>query len=118
MGSTLNLDGGLRARLRLARSSDARAIADLLARHDTSLDRAGAIELVQYDPRTRYVICATALIDGAVRLVGVGAIDLVVEDDPEPDLLVVDPEVGGRLAEMMWQVLVATARATSVARAA
>ena len=118
MGYTIDVDGGIRVRLRLARSSDARAIAELLARHETPIDGAAAVELVQYDPRMRYVICATALINGAVRLVGVGAIDLVGDDEPEPDLLVVDPEIGGPLAELIWQVLVATAQATSVARAA
>ena len=118
MGYTLNVDGGPRVRLRLARSSDARAIGELLSRQEASFDGVSPLALLQYDPRTRYVICATALIDGTVRLVGVGAIDLVGDDDPEPDVLVVDPEIGGALAEMMWQVLVATARATSVARAA
>jgi hypothetical protein len=115
MGYTLNVDGGLRVRLRLARSSDARAIGELLSRQEASFDGVSPLALLQYDPRHRYVVCATALIDGAVRLVGVGAVDLAAN---EPDLLVVDPDIGGALAELIWRVLVATAQATSSARAA
>jgi hypothetical protein len=118
MGYTLNVDGGPRVRLRLARSSDARAIGELLSRQEASFDGVSPLALLQYDPRHRYVVCATALIDGAVRLVGLGAIDLAAGVDHEPDLLVVDPDIGGPLAELIWQVLVATARATSTARAA
>lgn len=115
MGYMLNIDGGLRVRLRLARSSDARAIGELLSRQEASFEGVNPFALLQYDPRNRYVVCATALIDGTVRLVGVGAVDLAAD---EPDLLIVDPDIGEPLAELLGQVLVATARATSSARAA
>lgn len=118
MGQTLQLDDGRPVRLRLARSSDARAIAELLAAQATSFDDVDPLELVQYDPRCRYVVCATALVDGLITLVGVGAIDLTAEGEPEPDLLIVDPGLGGALAELMWRVLVWAARGASQARAA
>src|SRR5437016_451586 len=100
MGHTFHLDSGTRVRLRLARSSDVRAIGDLLARNAGVPDDVGALELVQFDPRARYVVCAAALIDGREQLVGVGAIDLVSDEVAEPDLLVVDPEVGGALSRL------------------
>lgn len=118
MGRTLEIEGGVRVRLRLARSSDAVAIAELLAQQATSFDEVNPRRLVQYDPRQRYVVCATRLIDGAEELVGVGAIDLLVDEEHEPDLLIVDPELGGPLATVMWRVLVGTAEVTSRARAA
>lgn len=118
MGHTLDLADGRYVRLRLARSSDARAIEGLLSRQETSFDGVNALDLVQYDPRERYVVCATALIDGAERLVGLGAIDLVDGGNHEPDLLIVAPELGGALSELMWRVLVAAAQATPRARAA
>lgn len=116
MGRTLDLEGGQRARLRLARSSDARAIGDLLARQGISFDEVSPRGLVQYDPRERYVVCATALIDGAERLVGVGAIDLMTGADPEPDLLI--SELGGSLALLLRRALIRAAQARLVARAA
>lgn len=118
MGQTLDVDGGMPVRLRLARSSDARAIAGLLARQETSFADVDPLALLQYDPRERYVLCATALIDGRVTLVGLGAIDLVADQEPEPDLLIVDPEFGGALSRLMWRVLVGAARSATRARAA
>jgi hypothetical protein len=117
-GYTLDIEGGPRVRLRLARSSDARAIGKLLSQQQAPLDGVNPLRLLQYDPRDRYVICATALIDGGEQLVGVGAIDLGTGDEAEPDLLIVAPEGGGVLARLMWRVLMASAQATPGARAA
>ena len=116
MGHTLNLEGGQRVRLRLARSSDARAIGDLFARQGTAFDDVDPRRLVQYDPRERYVVCATALIDGGERLVGVGAIDLTPGAEPEPDLLI--SELGDALASLLRRALMRAAEAKPVPRAA
>ena len=116
MGHTLNLEDGERVRLRLARSSDARAIGDLLARQGTAFDDVDPRRLVEYDPRDRYVVCATALIDGGERLVGVGAIDLVRGAEPEPELLI--SELGDELASLLRRALMRAAEAKLVPRAA
>jgi hypothetical protein len=113
MGHTLDIEGGPLVRVRLARSSDARAIAELLARQATPFGDVDVLALLQYDPRERYVICATALIDGLVTLVGVGAIDLLGDEMAEPDLLVVDPEFEDDLARLLWRLLVGTASAAA-----
>lgn len=119
LGRALALDeDGPHVRLRLARSSDALAIGDLLARQPTAFEEGTAQALVQYNPRHRYVVCATTLLGGAERLVGLGAIDLYPHHDTEPDLLIVDPELGGPLPELLWRVLVGTAQSARRARAA
>ncbi len=118
LGRAFDVGGDARVRLRLARSSDARAVGELLSRQRSSLEDVDVSELLQYDPRQRYVICATALIDGRVTLVGLGAIDLVADEGPEPDLLIVAPELDGTLGELMWRVLVRAAQVTSGAEAA
>ena len=74
---SFSLDGGLRVRLRLARPADASAIARLLGA--TPLE---ARRLLRFDPAHRAVVCA---LDGSEGLVGVGAIDL--REDAEPDVL-------------------------------
>ncbi len=119
LGRSLDLDGkGGRVRLRLARSSDVGAIGALLDRQPTSFGSGAAHALVQYDPRNRYVVCATALLGGAEQLVGLGAIDIRPDEDTEPDLLIVAPDLGGPLAELLWRVLVGTAGNARRARAA
>jgi hypothetical protein len=116
LGQTLALDGGLRVRLRLARFSDAAAIRALNGRHGAS-PGLRAERLVQFDPRRRYVVCATALIDSTEQLVGLGAIDLDAQAADAPDLLISDPRAGDAVAHLLWRCLV-DARAAARSRAA
>jgi hypothetical protein len=136
LGQTFPLTDTVRVRLRLAHFNDRRAIAGLLARHGQDLlareggepveSRWVADRLVQFDPRRRYVLCACALIDSSERLVGVGAIDLEGEDTGEPDLIVVDSELGESpdpllteaLTGLLWGALVGAAQAAARSRAA
>ncbi len=136
LGQTFPLADDVRVRLRLAHFSDRRAIADLLARHGQDLLAREdhdpvpgdwmADRLVQFDPRRRYVLCACALIGSTERLVGVGAIDLDGDEVGEPDLIVVDSELGEEpeplLAEaltgLLWGALVGAAQAAARSRAA
>jgi|SRR6202035_3609853 len=116
-GHSIGLDDRMRVRLRLARSSDALAIGDLLASRAIPTPDVQARRLVQFDPRRRYVVCATGLFDGSEELVGVGAIDLT-EEEPEPDLLITAADVADAVAELLRDCLVGAARATTDSRAA
>ena len=120
LGQSVPTADGLRVRLRLARTTDVGAIAELFARRgqDLTVDDLEAGRVVQFDPRRRYVLCATALIDSSERLVGVGAIDLDSESVGEPDLLVFDPLAGGAVGELLWNALVRAAEVAVRGRAA
>lgn len=115
MGSSYALDGGVRVRLRLARSSDLALIRRLLARGDAAPEDLELARLVHFDPRRRCVICATALIDSTETLVGVGAIDL---DGGEPEVAIVDADHEQDLSELLRAALLARAGATARASAA
>lgn len=105
---------GPRVRLRLAQVRDIPAIQELL--RVASRDHAvSAGELVRIDPRRRIVICATALIGTAERLVGVAAMDV---DAAVPDLVCVDEALTDGLTELLSRALVARAGALAARRAA
>ena len=74
---------------------------------------AGQLEvgrLLTFHPGRRVVLCAFAPIDGHETLVGIGAIDL--HEDADPDTLVVDERLAGDgLARLLGDVLVSRARA-------
>lgn len=121
LGRSYPLAEGLRVTLRMAHSSDARAIRRLLARR--SGGEAGPIELarlVRFDPRRQLVLCATALIDGGERLVGVGSIALERNgaEPPQPELVAVDPEVAPSVASLLAGALIGRVQALSRDRAA
>lgn len=97
MARTYELSRGLRVRLRLVRLSDLPGLEELALACRLDVDGLGLARLVRRDPRERVVICATALVDGAERVVGVGAIDVAAT---EPDLLVVEEGTDG-LAELV-----------------
>jgi len=117
LGQSLLLGSGVRVRLRLAHFSDVGAIAELIERHGESSANLPSERLVQFDPRRRYVVCARALIDGAERLAGLGAIDLVAPPG-EPEMLICDPEFGEDLPRVLAGVLRAAAQASMRAHAA
>ncbi len=106
LGHVYTLQDGLPVRLRLARSSDAPAIQALLESHGEAGDLEPA-RLVHFDPRRRYVICATGLVESSETLLAVGAIWL--DGATEPDLLVVDGEHPREVRDLLWRALVASA---------
>jgi len=97
---THGLDSGLRVGLRLARASDAPAVTALVGPQRAS-------DLLRFDPGRRIVLCATAPLDGAEAVVGVGAIDR--RRGADPDLVVVDERRAGGLDELLGAVLRARA---------
>jgi cytosine/adenosine deaminase-related metal-dependent hydrolase len=98
-------DGG-RVRLRLLRRSDAAAVRVLLATAWAVPDDLELLRLLRFDPRRRLAIAAVSL--RAETLLGAGAIDLA--PGAEPDLIVVDPDHGAALEELIAGVLRARAR--------
>ena len=115
LGSSFALGAGARVRLRLARGSDAALIRSLVARAGTLPEEIEFARLVHFDPRRRVVICATALIDGAETLVGVGARDL---DGDEPEVIIVDANHADALSSLLGAALAARVTATGASRAA
>jgi hypothetical protein len=106
----------LRLRLRLARSSDRDAIQRLIDAHGNGGVEFQLGSLVHFDPRRRYVLCASALIDSTETVVGLGVIEFDGEDASTPSV-VVDPRYP-EVAELLSQALSARAREAARARAA
>jgi hypothetical protein len=114
LGHVYELDDGTSVRVRLARGSDVLALRALLARDSRNLS---AARLLHFDPRREYVLCATALLNGREKLLGIGAIKFD-GDGTEPDLVVIDDKAGRQVRRLLIDSLVGTARAVSRSRAA
>jgi hypothetical protein len=106
---TYALDSGPRVRLRLARRSDEPAVRALLAGRGVEATDLEIRRLLSFDVQRRVVLCAFAPLRGSETLVGIGAID--VADDAEPDTLVVDERLTDGLGELLGEVLAVRARA-------
>jgi hypothetical protein len=118
LGNSYALPCGPRVRLRLTQLRDAPAIRALWERGGLDPEDLEVARLVRFDPRTRVVICATALIGSSDTLVGVGAIGLDVNPQAEPDTLVVDAQLTDGLDQLLRRALVGRAGAIAGARAA
>ena len=120
LGSSYRLGDGSRIRLRVAAPSDGQRIAALLAQTDGAAAELAVQRLVRFDPRRRVVVCATALIDGAEVLVGVGAIELAAEGHAQrkPDVLLIAPEAPAGTGELLGGALIGRAQALARGRAA
>jgi uncharacterized protein (DUF58 family) len=116
LGHVYTLQDGLPVRLRLARSSDAPAIRWLLEAQGLNSADLDLARLVHFDPRRRYVVCATGLLDSTERLLGVGAIGL--DGATNPDLLLVGEEHADEVAPLLRQSLVRAAEMLRRSRAA
>ena len=117
LGHVYELADGLRVRLRMARGSDLRAIGELLERDGLGATELSAARFVYFDPRLEYVLCATALIDGQVVLLGVGAMRLD-HGGAEPELVIAHGAAVEEVRGLLASVLTDTAAAISAARAA
>ena len=112
------LGRGPRVCLRLARPRDGVGVARLFWSHGLEPDELEVARLVRFDPRHRISICATALIDSAETVVGVGAIDL--DHVPTgPSLFVLVDALGtGGLQELLADALLGRAQVLTRGRAA
>jgi hypothetical protein len=111
------LADGHRVRVRMARSSDARAVRELGLRRGLGADPLAVARLTRFDPRRRLVISATALLDSRETLVGVGAVELDRDEPFEPDTLIFDERIEG-LGPLLVSALAARARSIKGPRAA
>jgi hypothetical protein len=109
LARTYELPAGPRVRLRYARRSDLPGLRALFEAREVDASDVALNRLVRYDPSRRAVICAAAALGGTDLIVGVGAIDL--ERDAEPDTLVVDEVLTDGLTDLLAAALVGRARA-------
>lgn len=109
LGHVYTLADGSCVRLRLSRASDFTAVCGLLAEAGFDAPALAARRLVQFDPRWRYVVCATALVSGRATLLGIGSIRL---GGQAPDLVAVDDAAPQDLRGLLETVLVDAARAS------
>jgi hypothetical protein len=100
---TYALTGGPTVRLRLARRSDTAAVARFLTSRDFEASELEIARLLTFDPARRAVLCAFAPLDGRDELVGLGAIELA--PDAEPDALVVDERLTPGLGRLLLDLL-------------
>ena len=115
--STALLDGG-RVRLRIARRRDSAGIAALLDQVGEVSPELETARLVRFDPRRRFVVCATRLLAGREVVVGVGAIELGEDAVAEPSVLIVEDGLGDELRDLIRGALVSRAIASTRVRAA
>jgi hypothetical protein len=109
LGHVYTLDDGAAVRIRLARSSDAPAVTALLQRAGRNAADFEVARLVHFDPRRRYVLCVTGLVDSTETLLGVGSI--AREDAAEPGLLVMGGDHADQLRDLLGRALIASAAA-------
>ena len=111
------LPDGTRVCLRLLRPRDQPGVRDLFAPHDLSLPDFELARLVHFDLTRRFALVATALIDTAERVVGLGVVDFA-EDPRHPALLLVNEDLAEGLEPLLREALVGHARTLARARAA
>jgi hypothetical protein len=120
LGATYELADGTRVRLRMVSPSDrmrVRALIRACAPCDAELV---AERLLRFDPRTRAVVCANALIDGSEAMVGVGAIDLTaaMPQAAIPNPLLIAESAPDGVADLLAGALLGRAQALARTRAA
>ena len=108
LSRSYELPSGPRVRLRLARRSDLPGVRALLAQRGIEISELELERLMRYDPRSRVVICAMAPVRGAETVVGVGAIDL--EADADPETIVVDERLTHGLGTLLAATLIQRAQ--------
>jgi hypothetical protein len=116
LGHIYTVGEGVPVRLRLAQSGDITAIRKLVEQAPQAPPRLDLGRLVHFDPRRRYVVCATGLIDGTETLLGLGAISL--DAGARPELLVVGERHGEELMALLTRALTSAARTLGRPRAA
>lgn len=100
---TYALPAGPRVRLRFALLRDAPSVLELLRGRGVDASELDARRLLAVDPARRMVLAAFAPIDGAERLVGIGATELTA--DADVDTLVVDERLTDGLGPLLGDVL-------------
>jgi hypothetical protein len=118
LGRYHTLPSGPRVCLRLIRPRDRDGVRELLEGQCGDASPLDVARLVYFDISERVVLCATALIDGSERLVGVGSIELSGHGEPVPSLVAADAELAADLSALLGDALVGHAAAVRGADAA
>jgi hypothetical protein len=120
LGASYQLPDGTRVRLRIVAPSDRPRVLGLLEASGHAASQFACERLLRVDPRCRAVVCATALVDGAEVMVGVGAIDLDRDGERPscPDPLVIHPAAPAGLDDLLAGALLGRAQALARGRAA
>ena len=110
---------GARVRLRMVASSDGPAVRALVAGCGCVGADFVAERLLRFDPRRRAVVCATALLQGAEVMVGIGAIDLDARTPAAlPNPLLIDERAPEGVADLLAGALLGRAQMLARTRAA
>jgi hypothetical protein len=88
-------------------------VANLLERLGFQPSQSQLLDVMRFDPHRRVVVCATALVSGAERVVGFGAVDL--QSRGAPATVVAEPEHGRELTALLRRGLRARARPSAAA---
>lgn len=120
LGASYRLADGTRVRLRLAASSDAPRVRALLRECGVADADLAAERLLRCDPRSRAVVCASALVDGSEAIVAVGAIELSADPGSRsiPNPLIVAGGAPDGVADLLAGALLGRAHALARSRAA
>jgi hypothetical protein len=120
LGASYRLADGTRVRLRMVAPSDRQRVRALVQACASCDDELVTERLLRFDPRTRAVVCATALIGGCETMVGVGAIDLTADGPraPIPNPLLVAEFAPAGVADLLAGALLGRAGALARTRAA
>ncbi len=106
------LADGQRVSMRRVRLRDLDALRAIAARAGIVCEEFELARLVRSDPSERLVLCATAVVDGAEAVLGVGVIELA-SSATMPSLILVDPASGRPLAVLLAEALIDRARAVA-----
>ena len=106
------LADGTRVRLRFPQARDRAQLAALHAHLGLEVGELELARLLSFDPRRRFVLCATTWDGTHERLLGYGAIDRTTR---EQDVLVGDERGAGDVAELLARTLAEVVGARSAA---
>lgn len=107
----VTLQDGTSVRLRLPHASDRPAVHALHARLGVEAEDLAIVRAMQFDPRTRTVVCASAWLGTTETLVGYAAAD----HGADPDLLVVDEASAPGITKLLLGALAAQGAGRSAA---
>jgi acetyltransferase len=121
LATTHEVGGGLRVRLRLARPTDAGRVRDFLEQLSSETRRRRFLaptpvvsdRLVRnftfYDPRQRFVVAATAPLDGSEEIVGLADVALLATGLAELGVVVADEHQNHGVGKLLTEIVASLA---------
>jgi hypothetical protein len=120
LGRTYTLSDRSQVSFRLAGPGDQAAVSAFASSTGEGITELGLARLLHADPRRQAMVCATSLRDGRETMLGFAAASLVDERavGGEKSLVIVDPQAGPELRELLVQALLGRLRSAAPRRAA